>query len=84
MGRKFCVEVFSQRMEEHHTKRIPRVVNTIRLGIPKAPHWTYYTLGLHTSKLCFLRNIRFLHKVGVSSYSFAFVLIDRPPLIFII
>jgi hypothetical protein len=38
MGRKFCVEVFSQGMEEHHTKRNPRMVKTISLGMPKAPY----------------------------------------------
>jgi hypothetical protein len=29
MGRKFCVEIFSQGMEEHHTKSNPRMVKII-------------------------------------------------------
>jgi hypothetical protein len=41
MGRKFCVDVFSQEIEEHHIKRNTRMVKTISLGMPKAPHWTY-------------------------------------------
>ena len=72
-GRKFCAEVFSHGMEEHQTELYPRMVKTISLGIPKEPHWTYYTLGLHTSKLYFLSNIIFLHKLGASSYSVSFV-----------
>jgi hypothetical protein len=41
-GRKSLVlKFFLQRMEEHHTKSNPRMVKTISLGMPKAPHWTY-------------------------------------------
>jgi hypothetical protein len=61
-----CVEVFSQGMKEQQTRSHPRMVKTISLGMPKAPHWTYTTLGLQTFKLCFLSNILVLHKLGAS------------------
>ena len=36
-GRKFCVEVFWQGMEEQQTKIYLRMVKTISLGIPRHP-----------------------------------------------
>jgi hypothetical protein len=47
------------------------MVKTTSLGIPMAPHWTYHTLGLQTSKLSFLSNILELQKLGGSLSSFS-------------
>ena len=45
-GRKFCVEVFSQGMEEHQTELYTRIVKTISLGMPRHP------TGLTTLSVC--------------------------------
>ena len=85
MGREFCVEVFWQGIEEHHTRVYLWMVKTISFGM--SPHWIYKVSGLQTSKLCFLSNIRFSFELGVSSYRFALVfalVIMRPPLLFFI
>ncbi|KAM0884135.1 hypothetical protein ACQ4PT_031177 [Festuca glaucescens] len=61
----------TEEMEEHYTKRNPKMVKTISLGMPKAPHWIHIkTLGLHTSKLYFLSNIERSKKHGASFISF--------------
>jgi hypothetical protein len=39
-GKKVLCLSFFTGMEEHHTKRNPRMVKTMSLGMPKEPHWT--------------------------------------------
>ena len=69
MGREFCVKVFWEGIEEHHTRIYHWMVKAINLGM--LPHWIYQVSGLQTSKLCFLSNTRFLFELGESSYRFA-------------
>ena len=71
MRREFCVEVFWQEIEEHHTRIYHWMVKNISLGM--LPHWIYQVSGLQISKLCFLSNLRFSFKLGASSYRFALV-----------